>query len=174
MDNNNHCNELKIIVNDRSTDSASGTVVEYAIDDHLVLAGQPQPQDWQRIVQEGFDLVINLRSDEQRAAVEGQNAETAGLNYIHLPLPAYELEAPHIDTFREALQKGNKIYLHCRTASRVALLWMLHRIIHNGWSQEQAEAELRAAGYDDEDMDVFLFCTEDFLERTDPFSLVLP
>jgi hypothetical protein len=44
-------------------------------------------------------------------------------------------------------------------------MWMLNRITNEGWSQEQAEAELAEAGYLDDDMDVFRFCTEDFMER---------
>jgi uncharacterized protein (TIGR01244 family) len=151
-------------------------LIQYRVTEALVLAGQPQPQDWAHLVRQGYRLVVNLRSDPERAAVEGRNAEAAGLRYLHLPLPAYELEPEHLAELRQALAQadGGKVFLHCRTASRVALLWMLNRMVHEGWSQEEAEAELRAAGYDEKSMEVFTFCTEDYLERAAETPLAAP
>jgi hypothetical protein len=40
-------------------------------------------------------------------------------------------------------------------------------MVNEGWTQEQAEAELRNAGYGEDSMDTFIFCTEDFFERTE-------
>ncbi len=157
---NNSCRDL--------TESQPNQMIEYAITETIVLAGQPQPADWTPLVERGFRRVINIRSDPERGVVEGHNAEAAGLHYQHLPLPAYELEAAHMDTFHTVLAdaNGDKTLIHCRTASRTALLWMLHRVMYDGWSQAQAEAELQAAGYDKDSMDTFTFCAEDFYERT--------
>jgi uncharacterized protein (TIGR01244 family) len=142
-------------------------VIVYTISEQVVLAGQPQPADWAQFASAGFGRVINLRSDPERAAQQAQAASAAGLDYLHLPLPAYELEPHHLAQFSAAVQQApaGKLLIHCRTASRVALLWMLHRIEHDGVSQEEAEAELRAAGYDDDAMETFTFCSEDFFER---------
>jgi len=149
--------------------SAKTEMPVYAISEQLVMAGQPQPQDWSQLAADGFDLVINVRSDPQRAAVQAERARQAGLDYAHLPVPAYELEGPHLDEFNRlmttALAERRKVLLHCRTASRTALLWLLKRQVHDGWTQAQAEAELAAAGYTDDDMEVFQFCSEDFFER---------
>jgi len=57
---------------------------------------------------------------------------------------------------------------HCRSATRVGLIWMLYRMVQQGWSREQAEAELRAAGYDDDAIETFDFCASDFFERFNP------
>lgn len=142
-------------------------MIAYRINDQILLAGQPQPEDWQPLVQEGYRMVINMRSDPNRASQEGHNAEEAGLSYLHLPLPTYEIETEHIKDFHQAVtHAGNdKVIIHCRTASRVALLWMLNRMVYEGWTQEQAEAELRAAGYGEDSMETFTFCTEDYFER---------
>lgn len=144
------------------------TMVEYVLPDGIVLAGQPQPEDWQKLAERGFTLVVNMRTDPQRATRQAQNAEAAGIRSLHLPLPAYELEPIHLEAFREIVARARaeeKLMIHCRTASRTALLWMLQRISYDGWSQEEAEAELRAAGYGDEDMEVFNYCAEDYFER---------
>ena len=46
-------------------------------------------------------------------------------------------------------------------------------MVHNRWTQEQAEQELQQAGYEEDDMEVFRFCTEDFLEREATLELIL-
>jgi uncharacterized protein (TIGR01244 family) len=143
-----------------------GTLCRYDIDERLTLAGQPQPEDWRRLASEGFEVVINMRSDPARAAIQQRNAETAGLRYIHLPLPAYLLEPEHLATFHTLMQaQGGRVFLHCRSATRVALIWLLERTVYDGWSQERAEAALRAAGYDEDSMETFAFCADDYFER---------
>jgi uncharacterized protein (TIGR01244 family) len=143
-------------------------MVEFSITEQVVLAGQPQPDDWQKLAERGFSTVINIRSDPERAVCQAKKARAAGLNYIYLEVPAYEMEPEHIDAFNNVLNNVNhgKILIHCRTASRTGLLWMLNRVSNFGWSREQAETELQAAGYDEDAMDVFSFCAEDFFERT--------
>lgn len=143
-------------------------MVEFQVTDRVVLAGQPQPEDWQKLADRGFRTVINIRSDPERAACQAKKAKEAGLNYIYLNVPAYELEPEHIAAFHNALSSVDhgQVLIHCRTASRTGLLWMLNRVANFGWSREQAEAELQTAGYDEDAMDVFSFCAEDFFERT--------
>ncbi len=142
-------------------------MLTYRINDRVVLAGQPEPDEWAEVAEQGYRTVINMRSDPERAAVEGHNAEQAGLTYMHLPLPTYEIEPEHISSFRAAIEQAGEggLMIHCRTASRVALLWMLDRMVNEGWTQEQAEAELRDAGYGDSSMETFTFCAEDYFER---------
>jgi uncharacterized protein (TIGR01244 family) len=142
------------------------SVVEYTVGGCVVLAGQPQPIDMAALARQGMRTVINLRRDPERSAREAANAVAAGLEYIHLPLPAYELEAGHLAEFEKTIAGKEGLYIHCRSGSRVALLWMLHRMINQGWSRQAAEAELRAAGYNEESMEVFAYCTDDYLERT--------
>lgn len=141
----------------------------YPVTDCLILAGQPQPKDWQKLVDQGVERVINIRGDEEHAAIEGNNARAAGLDYRWLQVPAYELEPQHIEEFDTIMQQceGRKTLLHCRTGSRTALLWMLRRIAIDGWSWDRAEAELRDAGYGDDDMEVFDYCATDYFERAD-------
>jgi uncharacterized protein (TIGR01244 family) len=144
-------------------------MVEFALSEQLVLAGQPQPQDWAKLARRGFKTIVNIRSDSQRALFQAKQAEAVGLHYIHLPLPAYELEPQHLATFNQIMNRAadrGKTLLHCRSASRTGLLWMLKRTVHDGWLEIEAEAELRAAGYQNDNIDTFLFCADDYSERT--------
>ena len=110
--------------------------------------------------------MINMRSDPERAAAQQQQAATAGLRYLHLSLPAYELEPEHLAAFHELMQaQRGRVFLHCRSATRVALIWLLERVVYDRWSREQAEQALRAAGYNDSSMETFAFCADDYFER---------
>lgn len=143
-----------------------GGLCRYEIDERLTLAGQPQPEDWARLAAEGFQVVINMRGDAERAAAQQRAAQAAGLRYIHLPLPAYELEPEHLAAFHALMQgQAGRVFLHCRSATRVALMWLLDRTAYDGWSQERAEAALRAAGYGEDAMETFAFCAADYFER---------
>jgi uncharacterized protein (TIGR01244 family) len=146
-----------------------GSLLAYPIAPGVLLAGQPAPQDWARLAAAGFRTILNLRSDPARASSQALLAEAAGLRYLHLPLPAYELEPEHLETFHQRLSEARAggVVSHCRSASRVALLWLLHRIAYDGFSRDEAEAELRAAGYDEAAMETFSFCTDDYFERAD-------
>lgn len=139
----------------------------YQVTPDVLLAAQPQPDDWAALAAAGYQTVLNIRSDPERAAAQAERARAAGLRYIHAPWPAYTLEAAHIADLAaivEAAETGRLVF-HCRSATRVGLMWMLYRRLRQGWSPEQAEAELRAAGYDDESMETFDFCAADFFER---------
>lgn len=140
----------------------------FPITEQVVLAAQPQPEDWWHLVAEGFHSIVNVRADKERALVEGHNAEAAGLSYIHLPLPAgCDFEGDHVASFCQALpQVGEqKTILHCRSGWRVGLLWILHRMINYTSTLEEAIAELRAAGYVDNDIRRYKFYVQDFFER---------
>jgi uncharacterized protein (TIGR01244 family) len=143
------------------------TLRSYAVTPDVLLAAQPQVEDWARLAAEGYTTVLNLRADPERAAAQGHSAEAAGLRYIHRPWPAYELEHEHIDELAaivEAPETGRLVF-HCRSATRVGLMWLLYRQLRHGWSRERAEAELRAAGYDDDSLETFQFCADDYFER---------
>lgn len=143
------------------------TLAEYLISDQLTMAGQPSAEDWAKMAHRGFNTVVNIRRDPARAAEQARQAAAAGLRTIHLPLPAYELEPEHIAQFQRIISQSEngKTLFHCRSASRTGLVWMLKRITQDGWTEARAEQELRAAGYQSDNIDTFLFCAEDYLER---------
>ena len=139
----------------------------YAVTPGVLLAAQPQPSDWAKLAAAGYTTVLNLRSDPERAAEQGRSAAAAGLRYIHRPWPAYLLEKEHLDELAALLAapETGRLVFHCRSATRVGLMWMLYRQLSHGWSRGRAEAELRAAGYDDEAIATFDFCADDYFER---------
>ncbi len=98
---------------------------------------------------QGFASVINLRlAGEEGVDVECSRdaAEAAGLNYIHLPFSAKELDQQLINDFLAAVgdEVTQPVYIHCGSATRVAALWAIGRVLRDGWeigaTREEAEA----------------------------------
>ncbi|MGC1650977.1 MAG: sulfur transferase domain-containing protein [Candidatus Sulfotelmatobacter sp.] len=112
-------------------------------------ATQPSAMAW--LKKEGFASVISLRlATEQSVDIDASRAaaQAAGLNYIYLP---FNIENPDPQLF-DNLQipftdKANQpIYIHCASANRVAFLWMIKRVLEDGWEIDKAEEEAEAIG----------------------------
>jgi uncharacterized protein (TIGR01244 family) len=100
---------------------------------------------------EGFVSVINLRlASEQGADVDGSRAaaQAAGLKYIHLPFNAASPDAKVVDTFLAAVaDKSNQpVFIHCGSANRVGAVWMIKRVLQDGWPVDRARTEAEAIG----------------------------
>jgi uncharacterized protein (TIGR01244 family) len=109
---------------------------------------------------DGFVSIINLRLasepgvniDEARAA-----ARTLGLNYVHLPFDASSPDPRVIEAFLAAVAtKSNQpAYIHCGSANRVGAVWMIKRVLQDGWPLERARTEAQAIGLRDQQLDAF-------------------
>lgn len=100
----------------------------------------------------GFSTVVNLRkATEEGVDVECSRvaAQAAGLNYVHIPFGGQELDRQLVDNFlRITGDPANQpVYIHCRSATRVAALWLIGRVLKDGCSLESVlgEAETIAA-----------------------------
>ena len=100
---------------------------------------------------DGFKAVINLRQATEQGANIEQNAERAkalGLNYIHLPLNGQAPDPKVVDDFLAAVaNKSNQpVFIHCGSASRVGAMWLVKRVLQDGWSIEKATEEAKLIG----------------------------
>ena len=100
---------------------------------------------------EGYVSVINLRlASEQGADVDAGRAaaQAAGLKYIHLPFNAAQPDAKVVDSFLSAVaDKSNQpVFVHCGSANRVGGVWMIKRVLQDGWALDRAKTEAEAIG----------------------------
>ncbi|MGE0443609.1 MAG: sulfur transferase domain-containing protein [Vicinamibacterales bacterium] len=110
--------------------------------------------------QDGFVSVINLRLasepganiDEARAA-----AASAGLNYIHLPFNVAQPDSAVVDRFLAAVSTpaNQPVLVHCGSANRVGGVWMIKRVLQDGWAIDRARAEAEAIGLNSPQMAAF-------------------
>jgi uncharacterized protein (TIGR01244 family) len=100
---------------------------------------------------EGFVSVINLRlASEPGADVDAgrASAQAAGLKYIHLPFNAAQPDPAVVDKFLATVaDKANQpVFIHCGSASRVGGVWMIKRVLQDGWAMDRARTEADAIG----------------------------
>ena len=109
---------------------------------------------------EGFVSVINLRlASEPGANVEESQraAQAAGLKYIHLPFDAANPDPKVVENFLAAVAtKANQpAFIHCGSANRVGSVWMIKRVLQDGWTVDRARTEAQAIGLTSPQLDAF-------------------
>lgn len=122
------------------------------IADGVYRGAQPDGVEGYRALKDqGITTVINLRQFHDSR----EEAEAAGLAYVSLPVQASVLgsEPPSEAQVRRFFEIVNDpaqrpVYFHCMTGKdRTGTLCALYRMEQDGWSNEDAEAELHAFGY---------------------------
>ena len=75
-------------------------------------------------------------------------AKTAGLKYIHLPFNAASPDPKVVSDFLGAVaDKSNQpVFIHCGSANRVGAVWMIKRVLQDGWAIDRAQTEAEAIG----------------------------
>jgi len=112
------------------------------------------------LAKDGFKSVINLRQATENNANIEQNtakAKELGLKYIHIPFNAQQPDPKVIDQFLAAIaDKSNQpAYVHCGSASRVGSVWLVKRVLQDGWTVEKATDEAKAIGLRGEPLEKF-------------------
>src|SRR5687767_12430340 len=121
------------------------------VDATVGCGGAVDPSAMSALKKEGYVSVINLRlPDEQGADVDAGRAaaKTAGLKYIHLPFNAASPDPKVVSDFLGAVaEKSNQpVFIHCGSANRVGAVWMIKRVLQDGWALERAQTEAEAIG----------------------------
>jgi uncharacterized protein (TIGR01244 family) len=136
-------------------------IVNYSrVDASVGCGGRVSPEAMQALKGEGYVSVINLRqASEPGADVEAGRAaaQAAGLKYIHLPFNAAAPDVKVVDSFLAAVgdRSNQPVFIHCGSANRVGGLWMIKRVLRDGWPVEKAQAEGEAIGLRDAKLTAF-------------------
>jgi uncharacterized protein (TIGR01244 family) len=130
------------------------------VDASVGCGGRVSPEAMQALKGEGYVSVINLRqASEPGADIEAGRAaaQAAGLKYIHLPFNAAAPDVKVVDSFLAAVgdRSNQPVFIHCGSANRVGGLWMIKRVLRDGWPVEKAQAEGEAIGLRDAKLTAF-------------------
>ena len=120
----------------------------------IACGGSTKPEAIREIAKMGFKSVVNLRlASEQGAQVEeeGEAVKSAGMRYVHLPFDPQNPDAHLIDNFIAAVAApaNQPAYVHCAAGGRAASLWMVKRVLADGWDEQRALTEANALGLND-------------------------
>jgi uncharacterized protein (TIGR01244 family) len=121
------------------------------VDAVVACGGATETTALEGLKNDGFKAVINLRqATEQGANIEENSAraKALGLNYIHIPFNGAAPADKTVDDFLAAVaNKANQpVYIHCGSASRVGAVWLVKRVLQDGWAVDKATEEARLIG----------------------------
>lgn len=120
----------------------------------VACAGATEAEALPDIKKMGFVSIINLRlATEPNAEVEkGQaRAKELGLRYFHVPFDGKPNPAA-ADQFLAAIRSpgAEPAFIHCAGGNRAATMWLIKRLVVDGWDEERAVKEAMALGQSSE------------------------
>lgn len=130
------------------------------VDATIACAGATTPAAFAEIRKQGFVSIINLRRDQEPAAdIPGARAAAAqaGLKFVHIPVDGARPDPASAEAFIAAVTDpaNQPAFVHCGTANRVAAMWLIKRVVVDGWDVERARAEARVIGLTNADLERF-------------------
>src|SRR5919106_4179901 len=130
------------------------------VDAVVACGGATETNALDGLAKDGFKSVINLRlATEANANIElnAAHARSLGLNYIHIPFNAAQPEPKVLEQFLAAIaNKANQpAYVHCGSANRVGAVWLVKRVLQDGWTIEKATEEAKLIGLRSEPLEKF-------------------
>ena len=117
----------------------------------VACAGAVTPAAVAGIKKMGFASIINLRLDNEKGAdidAEAAAAKAAGINFVHLPLNGNAPDPAVADRFLKIIAEpaNQPAFIHCASGNRAAALWLIKRVLIDGWDNDRALEEASQLG----------------------------
>ncbi|WP_370282509.1 beta-lactamase hydrolase domain-containing protein [Pseudooceanicola sp.] len=120
---------------------------------HIVALFAPDEAALRQAASAGTRSVVNFRAADEAGGLslpdERRVAERAGLNYLHHPVTAAELDDDNVDDFRRSLDDlPQPVFLHCASGKLAGAMALMAVAAENGWDGATALATGRDRGLD--------------------------
>lgn len=130
------------------------------IDAVFACAGTTETSALEGLARDGFKTVISLRLPTEKGADIEQNAARAaelGLTYLNIPFSGQKPDPKAADDFLAAIADtaNQPVLVHCVAASRAGAMWLIKRVLQDGWTVEKATEEARFIGLKSETLEAF-------------------
>ncbi len=104
------------------------------VTEKISTSGQPTAEQFEKIAQEGHEIVINLAVVHSEGKIEHEDdiVTSLGMNYIHIPVDFLEPTVKNLKDFIEILTalSHKKVWVHCIMNYRVsAFMYVYHKYI---------------------------------------------
>jgi tyrosine-protein phosphatase SIW14 len=122
----------------------------HKVSDTLYRGAQPSSGAAKKLAELGIKTIVNLRGEAELTLEEQNEAETAGLRYLSVPMPG--LSAPTDYEVARVMAiidnpENQPVFIHCKRGSdRTGTIAAVYRISHDGWNAERAIAEAKRYG----------------------------
>ena len=130
------------------------------VDATIACAGATTPAAFAEIRKQGFVSIVNLRREQEPGAdIAGARsaATQAGLKYVHIPVDGARPDPASAQAFIAAVTDpaNQPAFVHCGSANRVAAMWLIKRVVVDGWDVERAKAEAKVIGLTNAELERF-------------------
>lgn len=117
----------------------------------IACGGATTPEGVAELKKLGYASIVNLREATETGAeveAEAAAAKDAGVRYVHLPMNGAKPDPAVADTFLKAIvdPANQPVFVHCGSGNRAAALWMIKRMVVDGWDADKAGTEAAALG----------------------------
>jgi uncharacterized protein (TIGR01244 family) len=119
------------------------------VDPQFCTGGQPRPEHFAMLKQQGVKAVLNLRTPGEHRAEEEQAAvEKQGMKYFNIPVVYTAPTTEQVDEFlRITDDPANRpMFIHCTAAIRVGAFWMIRRALRDGMTVDAALEDAKKVG----------------------------
>lgn len=132
-------------------ESVPGVTNFARVETTIACAGATTPAAIADIKRLGYNAVINLRQPTENGAdIDGERAaaDAAGITFVSLPFNAASPDPDVVERFLAAVTEpaNQPAFVHCASGNRAAALWMVKRMVVDGWDAPRAEAEAASLG----------------------------
>ncbi len=116
------------------------------VDATVACAGSTEPAAMAEIGRRGYKTVISLREASEPGALVDESAkaaEAAGMRFIHLPLNSSHPDDAVADRFLATMRDtaNQPVFIYCASGSRAGTMWLIKRMLIDGWPEDKATAE---------------------------------
>jgi uncharacterized protein (TIGR01244 family) len=143
-----------------TADTVSGITNLKRLESTVACAGATTPESMRAVKDMGFASVVNLRrASEPNANVDAESAaaKAAGLRYVHLPFDSAAPDPAVVDRFVAAARDSanQPMFIHCASGNRASAMWLIKRVVIDGWTIERATDEAEKLGLEHEQLKKF-------------------
>ncbi len=115
------------------------------VSDQLASAGQIGYEQIPLLLEQGYEVVVNLASaDERRNGQEGFLVAQAGLTYVHIPVDWAQPRLSDVEMFFDVMQanQDRKVFVHCFANMRASAFVYLYRTLVEGVPEAEAQGTM--------------------------------
>jgi uncharacterized protein (TIGR01244 family) len=119
------------------------------VNENFCTGAQPRLEHLEMLKKDGVKAIINLRQpSEHRASEEEAKAKELGLRYFNIPVAFGDPRDEQATEFLKVTDdpENRPAFIHCAAGIRVGALWMIRRVLRDGWTIEAAEKEAEKIG----------------------------
>jgi sulfide:quinone oxidoreductase len=152
-----------------ATASEAGSVQSivgfHPLSDRVAIGTQPTADQVTALAAAGFNGIVNLREESEfNDGPQSHAAVTSGMQFFRVPLSKEEPSDAAVEKFLAVTDEPTvyPLFIYCASGNRAAAVWMIRRVLRDGWALADAEAEAQQAGLTSEKMRDF---ARDYVRR---------